>query len=100
MRKQLSQIYFYTIRNMFEYKSNKYNSLLIEANEKYASTKICNNCGELNHNIGSKKIFKCPYCGYVEDRDKNAADNLADLYYEYINGDYSNLYTNWIENYV
>ena len=54
--------------------------------EEYTS-KTCGNCGRLNHDLGSKKIFQCPYetCGYVADRDINAARNIFIKNYQMIN---------------
>jgi len=30
----------------------------------------------LNQNVGSKKIFKCPFCQFEVDRDVNGAFNI------------------------
>lgn len=99
MSKALSQVYFYMIRHMFEYKSVKYNSLLLEANEEYPSSKICNKCGHIHSKLGSKRVFKCPNCGYEEDRDINAAINLSSLYKDYTNNDLTNLTFAWKRKY-
>ena len=56
--------------------ANTANIPVIKANREYHSTQICSNCKMLHQNIGKQKIFKCPNCGYVIDRDENAAINL------------------------
>ena len=49
---------------------------VIDANEAYTS-KTCGACGKLSAVVGSK-VFKCRdgECGYVADRDVNAAQNI------------------------
>ena len=44
----------------------------------YPSSKICHCCGSIKKNLRlSDRIYKCS-CGYIEDRDLNAALNLRD----------------------
>lgn len=43
--------------------------------ESYTS-KTCSNCGYLHSGLGSNKIFECPNCSIVMDRDINAARNI------------------------
>ena len=49
----------------------------------YPSSKICHCCGAIKKDLKlSDRIYRCN-CGYVEDRDFNAALNLRDaLTYE------------------
>ena len=54
---------------------------LIEAPRNYASTQICARCGgrpERRLTL-SARIYRCGHCGWVADRDYNAALNLAAL---------------------
>ena len=50
---------------------------VIECIEPYTS-KTCGNCGHLHKNLGGRKVFKCPNptCGFVADRDAQAARNI------------------------
>lgn len=48
---------------------------VIDCTEEYTS-KTCGNCGELNNNLGSSKLFHCPSCDIRIDRDVNAARNI------------------------
>ena len=49
---------------------------VIKADKYYPSTQICPKCHHI-HNIDKDEIYICPICGYEADRDKNAAENLA-----------------------
>lgn len=49
---------------------------IIKADREYHSTQICSNCKMINPNIGKSKVFICPHCGFVIDRDLNASINL------------------------
>jgi putative transposase len=53
-----------------------YNSVIVvEMSEAYTS-KICGKCGHIHAKLGGNKVFKCPECGYVADRDANGAFNI------------------------
>ena len=40
------------------------------------TTKMCSNCGNKQDIPLSERIYRCPVCGYVEDRDINSAKNI------------------------
>src|SRR6266852_3759932 len=48
---------------------------VIRVNPRYTSQK-CFRCGEIVHKSLSVRTHICPFCGYVEDRDVNAAKNI------------------------
>lgn len=58
---------------------------VIRADVGFPSSQICSCCG-YRQNIGEKKIYRCPQCGTVINRDLNAAINLAN--YEHIKDKY------------
>ena len=60
-----------------EYKSIENGKRVIKAPDTFPSSQICSNCGHI-HKIGQGKIYRCPNCGLVIDRDYNAALNLRD----------------------
>ncbi|MCL2322781.1 MAG: transposase, partial [Oscillospiraceae bacterium] len=44
----------------------------------YPSSKMCSKCGAINKNLRLRdRIFICPECGFIIDRDLNASINLA-----------------------
>ena len=71
---------FYRIREVMTQKCNMYGIPLIIAPRTYPSSQLCSNCGH-RQKIGSRKIYRCPICGQVIDRDLNAALNLEALAY-------------------
>lgn len=69
---------FYEIRRQIIYKAEDRNIPVIIADAHYPSTKKCSSCGFINNHIGSEKVYRCPICGLIIDRDLNAAYNLRD----------------------
>ncbi|CAM9241963.1 unnamed protein product, partial [Ectocarpus sp. 4 AP-2014] len=43
--------------------------------EEYTS-ETCSCCGTLHRTLGRSKIFRCPSCRRVMDRDENGARNI------------------------
>ena len=67
------------MRRIITHKSNDNDIPLIIADRYFASSKICNCCGQVKKNLKlSDRTYRCDYCGYTEDRDINASDNLED----------------------
>ncbi|BCS82708.1 putative transposase [Cotonvirus japonicus] len=58
-----------------QYKSQEHGSHILVVDEHYTSM-TCGNCGMLHKKLGSNKIFKCPYCKEIIDRDVNGARNI------------------------
>jgi putative transposase len=48
---------------------------VIRVNPRYTSQK-CYRCGEIVQKSLSVRTHLCPSCGYIEDRDVNAAKNI------------------------
>jgi len=65
----------YEFRKRLEYKCKERNTRLNIVDESYTS-KTCCNCGNLNHLLGSSKIYKCDKCNLELDRDINASRNI------------------------
>ena len=74
-------------KNIHDHCLNKFQTILyhkcssndihiIRAEKGFPSTKRCSSCGSI-HDIGKKRIYRCPVCGMVMNRDDNAARNLA-----------------------
>ena len=70
---------FYEFRTKLKTKCNENGIELRIADRWYPSSKICHCCGAVKKDLKlSDRIFKCS-CGYIEDRDFNAALNLKDV---------------------
>jgi putative transposase len=68
------------LRRQLRYKCVWYGSRLVEADRFWPSSKRCAHCGAVNEKLGLwKRKFRCDACGFVLDRDENAARNLAAL---------------------
>jgi putative transposase len=62
------------------YKCTWYGSRLVVADRWYASSKTCSACGQVRTGLSlAERLYHCPACGLVLDRDLNAARNLAGL---------------------
>ncbi len=62
---------------MLRYKAEWYGSRVIIADRFYPSSKTCSACGLIHSSLRlSDRVFACPHCGFVVDRDENAARNL------------------------
>lgn len=60
-----------------ERKAVRFNSVVIKADNCFASSKICSKCGHKNNNLKLKdRKWICPNCGEILNRDVNAAINL------------------------
>jgi putative transposase len=63
---------------MLEYKCRWYGSKLIKASRWFASSRTCSGCGLIKELLPlAIRVFDCPACGLILDRDVNAARNLA-----------------------
>ncbi|WPX08474.1 IS200/IS605 family element RNA-guided endonuclease TnpB [Anaerocellum danielii] len=63
---------------MLEYKSEWYGRTFMRVPSNFPSSQICSNCGYRNEQVKDLKIrvWQCPVCGMVHDREENAAKNL------------------------
>lgn len=71
----------YALKQMIKRKAAWRGRKVVEADQFFASSKTCSRCGTVNKELTLKdRIFVCPKCGYQEDRDIQAAKNLAEEY--------------------
>ena len=73
---------FFEIRRQLEYKCRWYGSTLIVIDRWSPSSKTCSCCGVIKGHLprarsGVRNLFECDHCGFVCDRDINAAINIA-----------------------
>ena len=69
---------FYEIRRQLMYKCKNNNIELTVADRFYPSSKTCSSCGKIKDDLKLKdRVYRCPQCGTIIDRDLNAAINLS-----------------------
>ncbi|MHC5777226.1 RNA-guided endonuclease InsQ/TnpB family protein [Nostoc sp.] len=74
----------YEFRRQLGYKTEKFSSQLVLVDRMFPSSQICSNCGNHRHKMPLKnRVYICPDCGHIEDRDLNAAKNI-DRWFENI----------------
>ena len=78
LSKALASQKFYEFRTRLQAKCNENGIELRVVDRWFPSSKTCHCCGAIKKDLKlSDRIFKCD-CGYIEDRDFNAALNLRD----------------------
>ena len=68
-----------SLLNQIRYKSGRYGTRIVEADQWYPSSKTCSACGVVNKDLGRELKWSCPSCGVIHDRNANAARNLQKL---------------------
>ena len=62
---------------MLGYKLDLEGKTLVKVGRFYPSSKTCSVCGYKNHDLTlNDRIWECPECHQVHDRDYNAATNI------------------------
>ena len=79
----IADVGMYEFRRQLVYKGAWYGCQVLMADRFYPSTKRCSQCGQVKPvmNLGERE-YQCEHCGFVIDRDLNAAINLAQLFYK------------------
>ena len=79
LSKAIAEQKFYEFRTKLINKCHQNNIEVRLSNRFYASSKTCSQCGCIKKDLKlSDRIYKCPHCGAVINRDLNAAINLRD----------------------
>jgi putative transposase len=78
LARSIADVGFYEFRRQLEYKAVHAGSLIYTVSQWEPSSKTCSCCGWVDEHLTlSDRIFTCLECGYIADRDFNAAVNLA-----------------------
>lgn len=78
LAEKIAEERFYEFKRQIKYKSEFRGINLIEAPMVYPSSKMCSCCGYIKKDLKlSDRIYICPRCGTIIDRDFNASLNLA-----------------------
>jgi len=76
LRKHILNTSYHKFLEMLIYKAKLYGKQVIKVSPKNTSKK-CSRCGYINRKLSLKdRIFKCPKCGLIIDRDYNATLNI------------------------
>lgn len=79
MARAISDVAWGEIIREFEYKAPMYGCQVVKVSRFYPSSKTCHECGAINDALTlSDRVWTCPACGGLVDRDLNAALNLRD----------------------
>ena len=77
LARHIADMGFYEFKRQLEYKAPIRGNLIVIADRWYPSSKTCSACGAIKPDLTlTDRIFKCE-CGHIQDRDLNAAINLA-----------------------
>ena len=75
----IQEMNFGEFRRMLEYKAQWYGRKIVFVDRFYPSSKTCNECGYVNKRLKlSDRVWICPDCGKMIERDYNAALNIRD----------------------
>jgi IS605 OrfB family transposase len=75
LAKSINDVAWSTFRQWLEYFGFKYGKATVAVAPHHTSQN-CSNCGQKVPKSLSTRTYICPHCGYVEDRDINAAINI------------------------
>jgi len=78
LAKSISDAGWYAFRSWLEYFGRKYGKVTV-AVPPHNTSQNCSSCGKKVKKSLSTRTHVCPDCGYVEDRDINAAINILRL---------------------
>ena len=77
LAKSIQNAMFGEIYRQLKYKCEWNGIKFVTADRFYPSSKICSKCGNIKEDLTLKdRIYVCPHCGNVIDRDLNASINL------------------------
>jgi putative transposase len=78
LAKAIADMSFFEFRRQLTYKCQLYGSKLVVVDQWFPSSKTCSKCGTKKETLGlDERVFECSHCGFVLDRDLNAAINLS-----------------------
>jgi putative transposase len=66
----------YRLRQRLLFKASEYPGVNVQVVTEEWTSKTCGRCSAVHHELGSRKRFVCPSCGWSCDRDVNGARNI------------------------
>ncbi|TBR59556.1 transposase [Mastigocladus laminosus UU774] len=80
LAKSIQDMGFFEFRRQLTYKCQLYGSNLVVVDRWFPSSKTCSSCGTKKETLTlNERVFECNHCGFVIDRDLNAAINLKKI---------------------
>lgn len=78
LSRSLSDVGLHELHRQINYKAEWVSGMVLYVDRWYPSSKTCSRCGSINVDLSlADRTFNCLGCGYIVDRDLNAAVNLA-----------------------
>lgn len=79
LAKSIQELSLYRFKQMLKYKCEWNGRDLVEVDRFFPSSKLCSICHYKNNDLTLKdRVWTCPQCGTVHDRDFNASTNIVD----------------------
>lgn len=75
VNRSIMDMRFYSFKQKFAFKALEQGAKLQLIPAPYTS-KTCSRCGNIKHDLGSNKEYKCTNCGLCMGRDSNASKNI------------------------
>lgn len=75
LRNAISNASWFDFSSKLKYKMAESQGHFIQIDRYFPSTKLCFNCESIRDIDLSERVYTCE-CGYIEDRDINAAKNI------------------------
>lgn len=79
LARAISDVGMNEFRRQVEYKAKLEGVEVVVVDRFFPSSKTCNVCGAIHDMPLQERTYKCSVCNHVEDRDLNAAKNLAKI---------------------
>jgi putative transposase len=78
INRSISDVSWYEFGRILNYKSAWNSKHFAQVNQYFPSTQICNSCGNRMNLSIKDRVYSCPNCKAVSDRDLNASRNIKD----------------------